>query len=117
VPSLFRRGAAALALWAWSASFVLPLAGAHARVLDDAACTLSVLGSPHPVPQFEALHPLVDDGHCAICHLQRAFHGAFAPTVKGHRLADTVTAAASLSRWSIRGERRLNVPTRAPPSA
>ena len=112
-----RRTAALLTLWAWLASFVLPLAGAHARVLDDAACSPTVLATAHPIQQFEAEHPPVDDGHCATCHLQRALHGAFASALESHRVVDVTLTAANLNRWGVRGEPRLSVPSRAPPSA
>jgi hypothetical protein len=112
-----RRAAALLTLGAWVASLVLPLAGAHARVLDDAACSIAVVASAHPIQQFEGVRPLVDDGHCATCHLQRAIHGAFAPALDAHPVIDVTTTAARLARWGVRGEPRLHVPTRAPPSA
>jgi hypothetical protein len=117
VAGSIRRAAALLTLCAWTASLVLPLTGAHATVLDDVACTMTVLASAHPQEQFEPIHPPVDDGHCAVCHLQRAIHGAFVPSLDAHHVIDVATTAAILARWGIRGEPRLNVPTRAPPSA
>ena len=112
---LVRRAVAVVALSLWIAGLVLPVAGAHARVFDDVACGAGVVSSAHPVPQFEARRAPVDDGHCAVCHLQRAIGGAIA-------LAENAFAAQDLSRGPAASFQRqprftaaLSLSSRAPP--
>jgi hypothetical protein len=69
-----RRLMASLVLVTWTAGIVLPALGAvHVPDLVDGDILLAV---PHPVTQIEPAYPSLADGHCAICHLQRAARGA-----------------------------------------
>jgi hypothetical protein len=117
VTSSARRLAARVALSIWVAGHVLPLAGTHARVLDDAACNFGVLATPHPVAQIEAVRPDVDDGHCPTCHLQRAIHGAVAPAPPPAPFAGGTIGRLLPHASGVRGEPRLGVSSRAPPVA
>jgi hypothetical protein len=86
---------------------------------NDVACAedLGFVPSHHQTTQIETVRPAHSDGHCAICHLQRALNGA-ADDAK--RFAAALEAAAAhvvvVERAVIaRGTR--NVPSRAPPSS
>ena len=65
----------------FTASLSAPaLAGGHAAA-DRVEFVESGLVTPHPVEQFEDLHPPADAEHCPICHWLRAVSGVAPPAV------------------------------------
>ncbi len=97
---------------------VMPLFGdLHAD--SDIACAEDAWGATphHQTIQFESILPPVGDGHCAICHLQRALSGAADDAkryVQGAEAAPWIVGTVSRStRWFV----RHNVPSRAPPAS
>ena len=75
-PGVLRRAIAYLALCAWVGGLVLPAFGlAHTFDLE-AVATHDTLGVRQSVVKFESVPPSATEGHCAVCHLQRAVRGA-----------------------------------------
>jgi hypothetical protein len=72
-----RRLAAWTAVWAILGTLQLPaVARLHSPIEEDLACGETSVIVRHPTTQFEQVLPAQGDGHCAICHLQRAVSGA-----------------------------------------
>ena len=96
---------------------VTPLFGdLHAET--DIACADEAWGGTghHQTTQFEPIRPPVGDGHCAVCHLQRALSGA-ADDAKRYVSGDEAAPwiAGTIAR-ATRGCSRHDAPSRAPPS-
>jgi hypothetical protein len=52
------------------------LAVGHADARGPAVCPEDLVGSAHPIDQFESVLPPVDSDHCPLCHWLRAVSGA-----------------------------------------
>lgn len=96
---------------AWTGGIALPAFGTlHVPDVIDGG---TLLGIPHPVTQVEPVRPPAGDGHCAICHLQRATRsavlmagGALAsiePASHEHVATECALASASLYALPSRG--------------
>jgi hypothetical protein len=112
-----RRFSALIVLVALCGGVLMPLAGdLHAE--SDIICVDEAWGGTghHQTTQIESVRPPEADGHCAVCHLQRAF---------GHVLDDAkrfVTTAEG-APWTVKvvardtaESSRRDVPSRAPPA-
>ena len=71
-----RRFWSALVLMTLLGSVALPLFGDLHSGFDTACADEGWAGSHHDRPQIEIVRLPADDGHCAVCHLQRALSGA-----------------------------------------
>jgi hypothetical protein len=88
-PALRRVTAMAVIVF-WTIGALGPLVDAHGGVAGDLACAEPGWAAPHPVTQFENVLPPVDDGHCALCHLQRAVrHAIHVAVLAAHHHAAT----------------------------
>lgn len=72
--------------------------------------------SHHQTTQFESIRPPVGDGHCAICHLQRAMNGAADDAKRFVAASVEATLHVVVERRATRSMARRDVPSRAPPS-
>ena len=112
-----RRTAAPLLLLAWIGGLALPVLSArHASVFDDPACERPLASSTHPGPQFEKNTAPRGDGHCGICHLQRAVRGALHSAVQSAIYADAITVDRAAAVSDLVSTEHAVSSSRAPPS-
>jgi len=112
------RSAAQLMVSVWLTGLALPVFGAgHGMGLDDPACNQPLWSNSQSGAHLDKDVRGTDEGHCGICHLQRAVRGAL------HSVARTVEYARQISVNRPAGQsdlpathRDLSSP-RAPPSA
>ncbi len=110
------RAAAPLVLFAWLLGLMLPVLGAgHARGLDDPACERPIWTTGHPVTQLESDLRSTDDGHCGICHLQRAVRGALHSVARTVQYTQAVTVAKVVRQCHLRSTVPDVASSRAPP--
>ncbi|HYN08337.1 MAG TPA: hypothetical protein VES67_13215 [Vicinamibacterales bacterium] len=111
-----RRAAAPLVLVAWFGGLVLPIFGAgHARY-DDPACERPLWAKGHPGTAVENDTQNVGDGHCGICHLQRAVRGALHSVTRTVQYARAITVEKAGCQCDVRAAARDVRSSRAPPS-
>lgn len=85
---------------------------------SDVACVDDLLWAPshHTTTQIENVRPPVSDGHCAVCHLQRAMNGAADDAKRFVVASVAVTPHPAIAEHPVRSHARLDIPSRAPPS-
>ena len=111
------RAAAPLVLVAWLAGLVLPVFGAgHTLGFDDPACERPLWSPGHPVTTLEKDAQGLGDGHCGICHLQRAFRGALHSVVRTVQSDHAITVNKFVCGSNLRTTERNVASSRAPPS-
>jgi hypothetical protein len=108
--------AAPFVLLVWLAGVVSPVLGAgHTLGFDDPACERP-LWSGHPVTALEKDTRNLGDGHCGICHLQRAVRGALHSDVRTVHYDHRITVSKSARSSEVRFTAREVASSRAPPS-
>jgi len=113
----FRRIAAVAVVAVWTIGLCGPLLDAHDGLTGDIACSEPVWpSSSDPLSQFERVAPPVDDGHCGLCHLQRAVGHALAATPRAVAGADIAALGRIDILLHVDASARLHVPSRAPPA-
>jgi hypothetical protein len=111
-----RRAAAPLLLVAWLAGLVLPIVGAgHARY-DDPACERPLWVTGHTGTALEQDSQKTGNGHCGICHLQRAVSGALHTVVRTVQYAQAISVEKAVCQCHVRTTARDIRSSRAPPS-
>jgi hypothetical protein len=111
-----RRAAAPLLLVAWVGGLVLPALGAgHARY-DDPACERPLWLASHPGAAIGADTPAAGNGHCGICHLQRAVRGALHSIARTVQYAQAITVEKAVCQCDVHATARAVRSSRAPPS-
>jgi hypothetical protein len=96
---------------------VTPLFGdLHAET--DVVCADDVLGPTghHYTTQIESVRPPEADGHCAVCHLQRALSGAADDAKRYVSGEEAAPFTAGVLTRTTRDSSRHDVPSRAPPA-
>ena len=112
-----RRAAAPLVLIAWLGGLVLPLLGVgHAR-FEDPACERPLWAAGHPGTSIEKDSKITGDGHCGICHLQRAVRGALHSIPRTIQYAQAITVEKAVWQCVVRTTARAVRSPRAPPSS
>jgi hypothetical protein len=112
-----RRTAAPLLLLAWIAGLALPVLGArHASAFDDPACERPLGTSGHARTQIEKDVPITGNGHCGICHLQRAVRGALHSVVRSVQYAQTIGVSRVVWTYDLRTIEHDVASSRGPPS-
>jgi hypothetical protein len=112
-----RRAAAPLLLVAWLGGLVLPIAGAgHARY-DDPACERPLWALGHSATTLTNDSPNAGNGHCGICHLQRAVRGALHSVARTVQQAKAITVEKAVCQCDVRTTARDVRSSRAPPSS
>lgn len=111
------RSAAPLMLFVWLTGLTLPLFGAgHGIGLDDPACERPLWSKNHTGAQFEKDVRGLDDGHCGICHLQRAVRGALHSVVGTVQYAQAISVDRPICQCDLPTTHRDVSSPRAPPS-
>ena len=112
-----RRTAAPLLLLAWIGGLALPaLSARHASVFDDPACERPLASSNHSGSQIDKNTAPRGNGHCGICHLQRAVRGALHSAVQSAIYADAITLDRALAVSDLVSTEHALSSSRAPPS-
>lgn len=114
---LHLRLVARVVLVALLAGVVTPVfGGLHAE--SDAACAdnLGLYPSHHQTTQIETIRPSHGDGHCAICHLQRAMNGAADDAKRFVAALEAAETAVAVAEWATIVRAPRGLPSRAPPS-
>jgi hypothetical protein len=115
--SRLRRAAAPFVLAVWLAGLVLPVFGAgHTLGFDDAACERPLWSNGHPVTALEKDAKAQGNGHCGICHLQRAVCGALHSVVRTVQYDPVITARTFVCQSDLRTRQHQVSSSRAPPS-
>jgi hypothetical protein len=110
------RAAAPLVLLVWLAGLALPVFGAgHTLGFDDPACERPIW-SGHPVTSLEKDSKNLGNGHCGICHLQRAVRGALHSVVRTVQYDHQITVGKFVRSSELRTTEREVASSRAPPS-
>ncbi|MGE5837722.1 MAG: hypothetical protein ACM4AI_24835 [Acidobacteriota bacterium] len=110
-----RRTAAPLLLLAWIAGLALPVLGArHASLFDDPACERPV--RPESGPQVGKDVQPPGDGHCGICHLQRAVRGALHAVVLTPLYVQAIALDRVVAQCDLFSSEHAVASSRAPPS-
>jgi hypothetical protein len=111
------RAAAPLVLFVWLAGLALPVFGAgHALGFDDPACERPLRTSGYPITAIETHSQDIGDGHCGICHLQRAVRGALHSVVRAVQYDHRITVGKLAGSSQLRTTSREVASSRAPPS-
>jgi hypothetical protein len=111
------RAAAPFVLLVWLAGLVSPVLGAgHTLGFDDPACERPLWSNGHPVTALEKNTRAPGDGHCGICHLQRAVRGALHSDVRAVQYDDRISVSKSARPSEVRPTEREVASSRAPPS-
>ena len=112
-----RRTAAPLLLLAWIVGLGLPVLGArHTSLFDDPACERPIQSSNHSGPQFDKDVQPPGDGHCGICHLQRAVRSALHSVVLTPLYLQAITFDRVVARCDLFSSEHAVASSRAPPS-
>jgi hypothetical protein len=116
MPSRRLPRAAPFVLLVWLAGVVSPVLGAgHTLGFDDPACERPIW-SGHPVTALEKNTKDIGDGHCGICHLQRAVRGALHSVVRTVQYDHLITVGKFAGSLQLRTTSREVASSRAPPS-
>jgi len=111
------RSAAPLMLFVWLAGLALPVFGArHGMGLDDPACERPLWASGQSGVHLEKDVRGQGDGHCGICHLQRAVRGALHSVVRTVQYAQAITVDRPVCQSDLPSTHRDVASPRAPPS-
>lgn len=111
------RAAAPFVLFVWLAGLTLPVFGAgHTFGFDDPACERPLWSNGHPVTALEKDVQALGNGHCGICHLQRAVRGALHSAVRTVQYDLVLTAKAFACQSDLRTRQHEVSSSRAPPS-
>ena len=111
------RAAAPFVLFVWLAGLVLPVFGAgHTLGFDDPACERPLWSNGHPVTALEKDIQAQGNGHCGICHLQRAVRGALHSVVRTVQYDHPITVGKFVRSSELRTTAREVASSRAPPS-
>lgn len=112
-----RRTAAPLLLLAWMAGLALPVLGArHASLFDDPACERPLRPDNQSGPQLGKDIQPPGDGHCGICHLQRAVRGALHAIVLTPLYVQAITFDRVVAQCDLFSSEHAVASSRAPPS-
>jgi hypothetical protein len=112
----FRRFWSALVLMTLLGSVTLPLFGDLHTGLDTACADEGRADFHHDRPQIEIVRLPADDGHCAVCHLQRALSGAADDAKRFVAGTGLFTAEFVYVQNIAHLLVRRDVPSRAPPA-
>jgi hypothetical protein len=111
------RSAAPFVLFVWLTGLVLPLFGAgHGMGLDDPACVRPLWAQSSQVDILQKDVRSTDDGHCGICHLQRAVRGALHSVTRTVEYAAATGVDRPIPQYHLAGADRDVSSPRAPPS-
>jgi hypothetical protein len=111
------RAAAPFVLFVWLAGLALPVFGAgHTLGFDDPACERPLSYNGHPVTSLEKDVRAPGNGHCGICHLQRAVRGALHSVVRTVQYDPVITAKTFVCQPDLRTRQHEASSSRAPPS-
>ena len=111
------RAAAPFVLFVWLAGLVLPVFGAgHTLGFDDPACERPLWSNGHPVTALEKDIQAQGNGHCGICHLQRAVRGALHSVVRTVQYDHQITVDKFVRSSELPTTAREVASSRAPPS-
>ena len=111
------RAAAQYVLLVWLAGLLTPVLGAgHALGFDDPACERPIWSNGHPVTALEKDTRDIGDGHCGICHLQRAVRGALHSAVRAVQYDQQTSVTKSVRSSEVRLTELEVASSRAPPS-
>jgi hypothetical protein len=112
-----RRTAAPLLLLAWITGLALPVLGArHASLFDDPACERPLRPDSPQGSQVGKNIPLSGDGHCGICHLQRAVRGALHSVVLTSLYVQTIAVDRVAIQCDLLSTEHVVASSRAPPA-
>jgi hypothetical protein len=112
-----RSKAAPLLLLAWIGGLALPVLGArHASLFDDPACERPLRPDTQQGSQVQKNIPLSGDGHCGICHLQRAVRGALHAVVLTSLYAQAIAADRVAIQCDLLSTEHDVPSSRGPPS-
>jgi hypothetical protein len=104
-------------LLVWLAGLTLPVFGAgHTLGFDDPACERPLRTSGHPVTALEKDTQDIGDGHCGICHLQRAVRGALHSVVRAVQHDHLITVGKFVGSSEVRTTEGEVASSRAPPA-
>jgi hypothetical protein len=112
-----RRLWSALVLLTLLGSVTLPLFGDLHTGFDTACADDGWAGSHHDRPQIENVRLPIDDGHCAVCHLQRALSGAADDAKRFVAGPGVFTSEFVHAPDAVHAQIRRDVPPRAPPAS
>jgi hypothetical protein len=111
------RAAAPFVLLVWLAGLALPVLGAgHTLGFDDPACERPLWSNGHPVTALEKDTRATGDGHCGICHLQRAVRGALHSAIRAVQYDQQTSVTKSIRSSEVRLTELEVASSRAPPS-
>ena len=105
-------------LFVWLTSLVLPVFGAgHGMGLDDPACERPLWSRSQSTTPFSLDTDVrtVDDGHCGICHLQRAVRGALHSAARTVDYTATIATDRPTGQYDLAGSDRDIASPRGPP--
>ena len=111
------RAAAPFVLLVWLTGLALPVFGAgHTLGFDDPACERPLWSNGHPITALEKDVQPKGDGHCGICHLQRAVRGALHSVVRTVQYDPVITAKTFVRQSDLRTRQHEVSSSRAPPA-
>jgi hypothetical protein len=110
-----RRVTAVAVLLTWIGGVLLQAVAPHVPDTADISCSDRVLSGRQPTPEIER-SPAVTEGHCAVCHLQRAVRSALPTAARAIADVSIRTGDVVVSPFRVEFSHVDNLPSRAPPT-